>query len=184
MDVFTSENIKLVSAAIGILTTLIFILKLLINSYKTSTLRKFVLDLCNLPSLIQIINNRQNKIFNEIRLQGKINTAIVDILDLAQSLYDSNGLCIKVNRKWVSITGMPESEALGNNWLLAVHPDYKDEISEKWDKMIKLKVPFEEIFVYVNRVTAENIKVKATATDVLNEANEREFILGFSIVID
>ena len=79
---------------------------------------------------------------------------------------------------------MPESEALGNNWLLAVHPDYKDEISEKWDKMIKLKVPFEEIFVYVNRVTAENIKVKATATDVLNEANEREFILGFSIVID
>ena len=113
MDVFTSENIKLVSAAIGILTTLIFILKLLINSYKTSTLRKFVSDLCNLPSLIQIINNRQSKIFNEIRLQGKINTAIVDILDLAQSLYDSNGLCIKVNRKWVSITGMPESEALG-----------------------------------------------------------------------
>jgi len=182
MDVFTSENIKLVSAVIGILTTLIFILKLLINSYKTSTLRKFVLDLCDLPSLIQIINKRQSKIFNEIRLQGKINTAIVDILDLAQSLYDR--LCIKVNRKWVSITGMTESEALGNNWLLAVHPDYKDEISEKWDKMVKLKVPFEEIFIYVNRVTAENIKVKATATDVLNEENEREFILGFSVVID
>lgn len=184
MIFLTRENIALCSAIIGITTTIILIIKTIKNIYNNSSFHKFLSDAYNLPTILKSIEGRQYRIFTELKLQSKINNAIIDILDLAQSLYDKDGLCIKVNRKWVSITGMTESEAMGNNWLLAVHPDYKDEVSEKWDKMVKCRVPFEEVFIYVNRVTSENIKVKAAATDVLNEVNEREFILGFSIVID
>jgi hypothetical protein len=52
------------------------------------------------PELIVEIKKGQSEIYKEIKLQGKVVNAILDTLELAQFICDSEGKCIKVNPKW------------------------------------------------------------------------------------
>jgi len=135
------------------------------------------------PELIVKIKDGQKEIFNEIKLQGKVVNAILDTLELAQFVCDSEGKCFKVNSKWISLTGLSEEEAYGHNWLLSVHIDDRQSVQKKWYNMIAHNTPFEEIFRYQHRVTNVITKVKCTATDVDDEDGKRIFILGLSRVL-
>jgi PAS domain S-box-containing protein len=135
------------------------------------------------PELIVEIKQGQNQIYKEIKLHGKIVNAILDTLELAQFICDSEGKCIKVNPKWTSLTGLSESEAHGHNWLLSVHIEDRQSVQKKWHNMIAYNTPFEEIFRYQHRITEVITKVKCTATDVEDENGKRIFILGLSRVL-
>jgi PAS domain S-box-containing protein len=45
--------------------------------------------------------------------------------------YDTNGQCIYVNPYWSKMTGRPQSEALGNGWIRAIHPDDRDRLQKE-----------------------------------------------------
>jgi len=45
---------------------------------------------------------------------------------------DENGLTTFVNPTWSKISGLSYENALGNNWLNAVHPDDKEKLFEGW----------------------------------------------------
>lgn len=135
------------------------------------------------PETINSIKKEQKEIYSEIKLQSKVINAILDTLELAQFLCDHEGKCIKVNSKWISITGLSEEDALGNNWLLSVHTNDRDKIQDKWIDMVENKSPFEEVFRYQHRVTGAITKVKCKATDVVGEDDKRLFILGLSVVL-
>jgi len=45
---------------------------------------------------------------------------------------DGNGLTTFVNPAWCQITGLSFDEALGDNWLNAVHPDDKEKLLKGW----------------------------------------------------
>ena len=51
---------------------------------------------------------------------------------------DGNGLTTFVNPAWCEITGLTFGDALGFNWLNAVHPDDKERLFEGWQKAKKL----------------------------------------------
>jgi PAS domain S-box-containing protein len=149
---------------------------------KTSWFNLFSL-LKDTPENIVYIKEGQKEIINEIKLHGKVVNAILDTLEMAQFICDSEGKCIKVNSKWISLTGLSEEEALGHNWLLSVHIEDRQEVQKKWHNMTVYNTPFEEIFRYQHRVTEIITKVKCTATDVIDEEGKRIFILGLSRVI-
>ena len=150
----------------------------------------FKTDLYNLlrliketPENIVEIKKYQTQIYNDIKLQNKVVNSILDTLELAQFICDPEGKCIKVNSKWISITGLSEDEAHGHNWLLSVHIEDRQSVQKKWHNMVAYNTPFEEIFRYQHRVTGVITKVKCTATDVNDDDGERIFILGLSRVL-
>ena len=153
------------------------------NKVKKSKFSNILALITEVPTSIKNIEAHQKLLYSEIKLQGKVVSAILDTLDLAHFISDANGQCIKVNSKWISITGLPESDALGHNWLLSVHPEDRASVQDKWQQMVDHNTPFEEIFRYQNRVTAAITKVKCHATDVLDEHSSRIFILGFSRIL-
>ena len=163
----------------GLVTFIIFLRKWLSGKEFVKNLKLFL----QVPNLLLEIKDDQKIIFSEFKLQGKIINSILDTLELAQFLCDYEGKCIKVNSKWVSLTGLTEEDAKGHHWLLSVHHEDRDRVSEKWQDMIDNNIPFEEIFRYNNRITNVITKVRCTATDVVDEEDNRIFILGLSKVL-
>src|SRR5438445_1137785 len=41
-----------------------------------------------------------------------------------------------VNRRWQDYTGIPEDEARGQGWQVAVHPDDLPKLTEKWAEIM------------------------------------------------
>ena len=187
METFTQKlhyNINSVYYLLSIIAILYTSVNFFSNRIKKTSLFNVIKLITEVPEKINQIQSTQHTIYTEIKLQHKIINAILDNLEIAQFLCNFEGKCIKVNAKWVSLTGLTESEALGHNWLLSVHPEDREDIQEKWNNMIQNNSPFEEVFRYQNRVNQVVTKVKCTATDILDENNTRVFILGLSKVID
>jgi PAS domain S-box-containing protein len=135
------------------------------------------------PSTIVEIKKGQEQIATELKLQNKFINAILETLELAQFLCDADGKCIKVNSKWISLTGLSEEEAKGHHWLLSIHFEDRDKVQQKWYHMIHDNTPFEEVFRYQHRVTRAITKVKCTANDVIDEEGKRIFIIGLSRIL-
>ena len=185
MDVITLLNthanwIYYALSIVGLLYTMFVFIQNKIKRSKFSTILSLISEV---PVSVKNIEQHQKLLYSEIKLQGKVVSAILDTLDLAHFISDAKGQCIKVNSKWISITGLPEADALGHNWLLSVHPEDREHIEEKWQHMVENNAPFEEVFRYQNRITAVITKVKCHATDVLDENSDRIFILGFSRIL-
>jgi PAS domain S-box-containing protein len=180
---FLNKNINTIYYTLGVLATFygffIFLKKIFLKTDFYNLLRLIK----ETPELVVEIRKGQNEIYKEIKLQGKLVNSILDTLELAQFVCDSEGKCIKVNPKWTSITGLSESEAHGHNWLLSVHIDDRQSVQKKWHNMIAYNTPFEEIFRYQHRVTEVITKVKCTALDVEDEDGKRIFILGLSRIL-
>lgn len=180
---FFRDNASWIYYVLAILGIKITLYKLILSKIKESKLNLFISLITEVPASIKNIEKNQSLMYSEIKLQGKVVSAILDTLDLAHFLCNPEGLCIKVNSKWVAITGMPESDALGHNWILSIHPDDRDRVQHKWHEMVEINTPFEEVFRYQNRVTSVITQVKCHATDVLDETGARIFVLGFSRVL-
>lgn len=176
-------NISLVYYSLLIIGILITCFKFIKNQIKDTTIFNLLKLITEVPQTIIEIKEGQNKIFTEIKLQNKIINSILDTLELAQFLCDSEGKCIKVNSKWISLTGLSEEDAHGHNWLISVHYEDRDRIKLKWTEMLENNTPFEEVFRYQHRVNKTITKVKCTAIDVLDDKDQRLFIIGLSKVL-
>lgn len=153
------------------------------NKFNESDFNTYLKLIHEVPASVKNIERSQSLMFAELQMHSKVVGAILDTLELAHFLCDSAGKCIKVNSKWITLTGLPEREALGHNWLLAIHPEDRDRVQEKWHEMLVSYTPFEEVFRYQHRLTSEITTVKCHATDVMDESGNRVFILGFSRVV-
>jgi len=180
---FLHNNINTIYYTLVVLGLIYGIFKFLAKLIVKTEFYNLLRLLKETPELIVEIKEGQSEIYKEIKLQGKVVNAILDTLELAQFICDSEGKCIKVNPKWTSLTGLSEGEAHGHNWLLSVHIEDRQSVQKKWYNMITHNTPFEEIFRYQHRVTDVITKVKCTATDVEDENGKRIFVLGLSRVL-
>jgi PAS domain S-box-containing protein len=177
------NNVEHVYYALSVLAILYTTYNLLIKKIKNSFFSTSMQLISQVPEKISNIKEVQSSMYSQMQLQYKIVNSILESLEIGQFVCDSNGDCIKVNGKWVSLTGLTESEALGHNWLLSVHPQDREVVQEKWINLIEHNNPFEEIFRYQHRITKEITKVKCTATDIFDDNHKRVFILGLSKVL-
>lgn len=58
---------------------------------------------------------------------------LANITPVGVFLTKPNGYTTYVNPKWTTISGLSQSEALGYNWLNAVHPEDKIQTKKGWD---------------------------------------------------
>lgn len=165
---------------IGVLYTGFRVCLKLLSKTCIPTLIKLI---TSVPESIEEIRKGQKDIYKELNLQNKLVTTIIDSLELAQILCDHEGKCMKVNSRWTNITGVPQSEALGFNWLKSVHPDDRDRIQYKWAELIENKAPFSETFRYINKSNNTVANVECDGVDVVGEDGERLYILGLSKLI-
>jgi PAS domain S-box-containing protein len=54
---------------------------------------------------------------------------------------DADGVTTYVNPKWCAISGMSASDALGNGWLKAVHPEDRERLMQGWQESAKSHRP-------------------------------------------
>jgi PAS domain S-box-containing protein len=180
---FLQYHLSTIYTTLAIIGVLYGFYRFVTKTIKKTDFYNLISLLNETPRMIVEIKEGQKEIYNEIKLQGKVVNTILDTLELAQFVCDPEGKCIKVNSKWISLTGLSEEEAHGHNWLLSVHIEDRQEVQKKWHNMIAYNTPFEEIFRYHHRVTGLITNVKCTATDVTDENDNRIFILGLSRVL-
>lgn len=179
---YAKNNGSWIYYALTVLGILITIYRYIKKLVEQSAINDYMSLIREVPLSIKNIERNQTLLYSEIQVQSKTISAILDTLELAHFLCDSTGNCIKVNSKWITLTGLPERDALGHNWLLAIHPDDREHVQEKWQDMVDNFNPFEEVFRYQHRITQQITGVKCHATDVMDDAGKRVFILGFSRV--
>lgn len=63
---------------------------------------------------------------------------------------DAAGQCVYVNQRWCELAGLPESEALGDGWAGAVHPDDRQMVFEEWSRAARAGRPFSLEFQFQN----------------------------------
>jgi len=180
---FLTENVQNFYYFLSVVAILYTAYSLLIKRIKNSFFSTSIQLISQVPEKITNIKEVQSSMYSQMQLQYKIVNSILESLEIGQFVCDSNGDCIRVNGKWVSLTGLTESEALGHNWLLSVHPSDREFVQEKWINLIEHNTPFEEIFRYQHRISKDITKVKCTATDIFDDNNKRVFILGLSKVL-
>mgnify|MGYP006276002049 CR=1 FL=1 len=180
---FLKQNITWVYYTLTVIGILAAVYRWAHSKISKIPLNTYLSLITEVPESIKNIEKSQTLLYSEVQLQSKIITAVLDTLELAHFLCDSAGKCIKVNSKWITLTGLPEREALGHNWLLAIHPEDREHVQERWQDMLTNYTPFEEVFRYQHRLTHEVTTVKCHATDVMDDLGNRVFILGFSRVV-
>ena len=48
-----------------------------------------------------------------------------------------DGDCTYANAFWLKMAGMKLNEALGDNWIEAIHPEDRQMVQEKWYQSVK-----------------------------------------------
>jgi PAS domain S-box-containing protein len=181
---YITENVQHLYYVLSAIAVLYTFYKFLQLKFKDSNFLISLNMVFDMPTKLDHIKNVQSDMYYQIQLQNKISNCILDSLDIAEMVCDSEGKCIKVNAKWISLTGLSESESLGHNWLIAItSPEDREYVKNKWYDMIDNNTPFEETFFYQNRITKQITKVKCTASDILDESKKRVYILALSRVV-
>lgn len=88
---------------------------------------------------------------------------------------NSNGECVSLTPKYSELAGLAEEELLGFNWILAIHPEDKDQVLEEWNSCTKMKRVFRMRYRYLNRKSGKITNIECTATPI----KVQEEIVGF-----
>jgi len=101
----------------------------------------------------------------ESTLNGIAERQILDFYLDDQPKYecDENGFCTRVNYAWRKVTGLSEEDALGDRWVLSIHPRHRELVKKHWDSFIENSIPFEFDYIIVNPVTRKEFLVKGRA---------------------
>ncbi len=130
-----------------------------------------------LVSSIRLIHKKEvlsNTVLQNNKVLTDQTSNLKTLLDLAPvGIYQTNlsGDCIAVNKKWCEIAGLTEEQALGGGWYLAIHPDDRHMLSEKWKSFVLSEAPFNCSYRFQNSsglityVQGEAVAVKDSTTN-------------------
>lgn len=101
----------------------------------------------------------------EVALSEISERQVIDFLLDNQPKYecDENGHCVRVNYAWRKLTGLSEEDALGNGWLVAIHPKNVGMVRNHWEDFIHNHIPFDVEYIFINPQTKKEILVKSRA---------------------
>jgi PAS domain S-box-containing protein len=74
---------------------------------------------------------------SEYRYQTLANLSPVGIFHT-----DAQSRCLYVNNRWCEITGISFSQAMGDGWMHAIHPDDRSRIQDNWYRCTQENLPF------------------------------------------
>jgi PAS domain S-box-containing protein len=119
---------------------------------------------------VDITDHKLTDIVNEHRYQILTEVAPVGIFHT-----DPTGYTTYVNPSWCRITGLSDEEALGNNWLKAVHEEDKKTLYKDWQKAVKTH----EISISEYRFIRSDGSVAWVMGQAIPEKNLDDEVLGY-----
>ena len=103
------------------------------------------------------------------QVQDALKTVTDHYLTLAETVpvgiyrTEKNGDCFFVNERWCDITGLTSDNAVGLNWIKAIHKDDKDKVISNWSEMAGKKKSF--------KIEHRFVKEDKTVVWVINHAH-------------
>ena len=92
--------------------------------------------------------NRLESSFLKIHFKTKI---IFNHLSVGIFECDPDGKCVWVNNQWLHLSGMTLEESQGNGWVLAIHPEDRDEVFAEWTKSMVQNRDFDLYYRFISR---------------------------------
>ena len=77
--------------------------------------------------------------------------AMSDASPLGMFLADDSGACVQSNPAFQRITGLSESEVLGNGWQSKLHPDDRERVLAAWSRATGSRASFASVHRFVHR---------------------------------
>jgi PAS domain S-box-containing protein len=63
---------------------------------------------------------------------------------------DDQGRTLYMNKRWIDITGLPISDAFGDGWFKALHPEDHDQVVRTWQQAIRDQAEVRMEFRFIN----------------------------------
>lgn len=92
-------------------------------------------------------------------------------------LRDGEGNCQDVNPRWTEITGLDITQARGQGWTTALHPDDRDRVIREWQEAARNGNEFRSEYRFV-RPDGKTTWVLGQATEVLDSTGKRTGFVG------
>lgn len=123
-----------------------------------------------LLTVVDVTDRNLTSIVNEHRYQMLTEVAPVGIFHT-----DPTGFTTYVNPSWCHITGLGDEDALGNNWLKAVHEEDKKILYRGWQKAVKTQ----EISISEYRFIRPDGSIAWVMGQAIPEKNLDNEVLGY-----
>ena len=103
----------------------------------------------------RIVRMDTSTIMTEARIK-----ALID-LDPYDPIFetDPHGGYTTVNRVWGQYTGLTQTQALGNGWIVAVHEEDRDRVWKEWTDAIAQQRDFDMTVRLVNQITGQSTSI-------------------------
>jgi PAS domain S-box-containing protein len=89
---------------------------------------------------------------------------------------DELGHCTYVNDRWTELTGYSSSDAVGESWELAVHPEDVSMVRQKWRGALSARTPFS----VEHRYRQPNGRFVWVLSDIVREVDGRGCVTGYT----
>ncbi|MEL7586274.1 MAG: PAS domain S-box protein, partial [Prolixibacteraceae bacterium] len=89
--------------------------------------------------IMGIVNDftKEKQITDELREREVLYHTLTELSPVGIFRTLPDGYTTYVNPKWCQLSGLTPDQALGNDWLMAVHPDDRAELIENWQKAVR-----------------------------------------------
>ncbi|MBS1566427.1 MAG: PAS domain S-box protein [Bacteroidetes bacterium] len=101
--------------------------------------------------------------------------ALAEISPVGIFYTDAAGFTTYVNPKWREISGLPRKQALGNGWLVAVHPDDREALFAGWNEAARNQ----ELSIAEYRFVRPDGSIRWVMGQAIPEKNPEGQIVGY-----
>lgn len=84
----------------------------------------------------EVVNKKVEEAISEIQERDVKYRTLTTAAPVGIFHTTANGITTYVNPKWCEISGVSEKEAMGNDWLKAVHPEDRDKVIKNWETRV------------------------------------------------
>lgn len=135
------------------------------------------------PNGGQSLRDVVDRIEREVLATSAMNRGLLDLSDTAYFEADDRGAYVFVNRRWADLTGLTPEEARGTGWLLAVHPEDREAVTDRWDEATAEWRPFRGTLRLRHATTGQVTLVHVRALPVRQGSALRGYI-GSAVLED
>ncbi|WP_295431179.1 PAS domain S-box protein [uncultured Thiodictyon sp.] len=96
-------------------------------------------DVSGRPLLFSIVHDitHRKQVEAALRVSEETFRTLAESAPVGIYLTSPDGASLYANKRWCDMAGMAPTEAIGNGWLSAVHPENRASVASDWQRMIE-----------------------------------------------
>ena len=99
----------------------------------------------------EVVNKKVEKAITEIQERDIKYRTLTTAAPVGIFHTTADGITTYVNPKWCEISGVTEKEAMGNDWLKAVHPEDREKVIKNWENKVSKSIYSEAEYRFLHK---------------------------------